>query len=112
MHGAPLPDLQFAFANPSLVGNTLLVPAQSGNIAIRVISALVVMSGAVGVKFTGANSGDLTALFPVLANGGFVLPGNQYGWLQTGPNESLSVSLNSSVSGGVHISWIPVQLKG
>ncbi len=112
MHGAPLPDLQFAFANPALNGNTLLVPGQPGNIAIRVISVLLVMSGGVGVKFTGANSGDLSATFPVLANGGFVLPGNQYGWLQTAANEALNINLNSAVSGGVHISWIPVQLKG
>jgi len=109
MHGNPLADIRYVFLDTVNPGDTIIVPPQGSNVKIRVLSALVVMSGAVGVRFTGTASGNLSAQFPVLANGGFVLPLNTYGWLETAPNEGLNVNLSSGTAGGVQVCWYPIK---
>ena len=109
VHGYPLAGVQFAFANPTTNGNTLLVPAQSAGLIIRVTAVVAIVSAAASLKFVGSLSGDVSAKWPLQANGGFVLPGNEYGWFQTAPGESLSVNLDTAVNGGIQISWLPIK---
>ena len=94
-----------AFANPTASGNTQVVAAQGAALRIRVLSLFSMAATAVTIKFQSATT-DISAGFPVAANGGFVLPRNVDGWFQTAANEALNINLGGAVTAGVQVTWV------
>lgn len=96
-------------ATPSASGATALVAAAAGA-KYRVLSVAVVSTGANSVKFQSAST-DITATFPLGANGGFVLPFNEHGWFETATNEALNINMSAATSTGVQIQYIKVPVS-
>mgnify|MGYP003560316392 CR=1 FL=1 len=94
-----------AFVNASATGNTSLVAAQGSGVRIRVLGIIAVSTLANNVKFQSATT-DISALFPLAANAGFVLPYNQHGWFQTAANEALNVNLSVATATGFQVIWV------
>lgn len=97
----------FGFTTASSTGNTAVVAAQTNN-KIRVHAVLVVSTLANSIKFQSAST-DKTALFPVGATGGFVLPYNPAGWFETAVNEALNINMSTATSTGVQVTYTLVQ---
>jgi len=91
-------------ATPSAAGATELVAAVSGA-RYRVLSVAMIATTANSVKFQSAAI-DITATFPLGANGGLVLPFNEHGWFETNVGEALNVNLSAATSTGVQIQYI------
>ena len=85
-------------------GATAIVAAIAGT-KYRVLSVVVLSTLANSVKFQSAAS-DITATFPLGANGGMVWPFNEHGWFETNANEALNVNLSVATSTGVQIQYI------
>lgn len=98
--------IQYAFATPSASGSTTIIPAQ-GSQRIRVLQVCVITSSANNVKFQSNGTTDLTALFPLAQNGGFVLPQSRAGWFNTNIGESLTFNMSASASTAVQVVWCP-----
>ncbi len=74
---------------------------------IYVTSLALVANAAVNVKFQShVTPTDLTGLFYLAANGGFVLPFNQYGWFRTVSGEALDINLSGAVAVGGCFTYI------
>lgn len=91
-------------ANPSSLGSTTLVAAVPGA-RYRVLAVAVITTLANNVKFL-SNASDITATFPLAANGGLVLPFNEHGWFQTNLGEALNVNLSVATATGVQLQYI------
>ena len=91
-------------ATPTASGATQLIAAAAGA-KYRVLSVVVVSTAANSVKFQSAST-DITATFPLGANGGLVLPFNEHGWFETAVNEALNVNMSAATSTGVQIQYI------
>lgn len=91
-------------ANPSSSGATELVAAAAGA-RYRVLAIAIVSTLANAVKFQSAAS-DISATWPLGANGGIVLPFNEHGWFETNTNEALNVNLGTATATGVQIQYI------
>lgn len=91
--------------NASASGNTQVVAAPSATARIRVLALATVTTTATTVKFQSATN-DITAGFPLSANGGLVLPFNEHGWFQTNPGEALNVNLSGASATGVQLQYI------
>ena len=90
--------------NASSTGNTSLVAALT-NQRIRVLSVVVVSTLANSIKFQSATT-DVTATYPLAANGGFVLPYNETGWFETiNINEALNFNMTIATATGVTITY-------
>jgi len=87
-------------------GNTSLVAAVTGK-KIRVLSATVISTLANSVKFQSATT-DVSATFPLAANGGFSLSENLGGWIQTASGEALNINLSVATSTGCIITYVEV----
>ncbi len=98
--------VQYAFATPAISGNTTIVAAQASQ-RIRVLQVCVITGGANNVKFQSNATTDLTGLFPLAQNGGFVLPHSDIGWFNTNIGESLTFNMSGSVSTAVQVVWCP-----
>lgn len=85
-------------------GATQIVAAVA-NTKYRVLSLAIVSTGANSVKFQSA-SNDISALFPLGANGGLVLPFNEHGWFETNSNEALNINMSAASSTGVQIQYM------
>jgi hypothetical protein len=96
-------------ASPSSSGATALVAAVAGA-KYRVLSVVVVTTLANAVKFQSAST-DITATFPLGANGGIVLPFNEHGWFETSVNEALNVNLGTATATGVQIQYIKLPVE-
>jgi len=95
-----------AFANPASSGSNALIAAPStATVAIRVLSVALVTTGAQSVKFLTAAT-DISATFPLAANGGLVLPYNEHGWFQCAAGEALNINLSSASAVGVQIQYM------
>lgn len=94
------------FVNTSALGSTAVVAAIAGK-SIRVVSAAIVTTLANNVKFLSAST-DISATWPLGANGGIVLPYNDHGWVQTAEGEALNINLSVATATGVHIEYIAV----
>lgn len=94
------------FVNASALGATAVVTAKAGR-SIRVVSAAIVTTLANSVKFQSATT-DITALWPLGANGGIVLPYNDHGWCETAVGEALNINMSVATATGVHIEYIVV----
>lgn len=90
-----------ALANPSASGQSAVIAAVAGA-AIRVIGLAVVATAANAVKFQSAST-DISATFPLGANGGLVLPFNEHGWFQTAVGEALNINMTAATATGVHV---------
>ena len=99
--------VQYAFVTASASGQTTVVAAQT-NQRIVVLQCCVITGGADNVKFqTSTGNVDLTALFPLAANGGFVMPYSSVGWFQTGIGDALLFNQSSTISTAVQVVWCP-----
>ena len=97
--------VQKAFVNASVSGNVQLLGAQGAGIKIRVLSVAIVSTSAATVKFQ-TNVTDITAGFPLSANGGMVLPLNEHGWFETVANDPLNFNLSAASATGCIITYI------
>jgi hypothetical protein len=93
-------------ANASASGATQLVAAQPG-IKYRVMQLAMVATLANAVKFQSATN-DISATFPLGANGGVVLPFNQHGWFETNVNEALNVNMGTATATGIQLQYIAI----
>jgi len=91
-------------ANPATSGNTTLVAGSTGA-KYRVLQVAIVTTLSNAVKFQ-SNTTDISATFPLGANGGIVLPFNEHGWFETNAGEALNVNLGSSTATGVQIQYV------
>jgi hypothetical protein len=98
------PSIKNIFINSSSSGATQIIAAQNG-MSIRVIDAALVSTLANTVKFQ-SNATDISASFPLGANGGLVLPFNEHGWFQTNVGEALNINLSVGTATGVSINYI------
>jgi len=98
------PSIKSTFVNASSMGSNQIIAAQPG-MSIRVIDAAMVTTLANSVKFLSAAT-DISATFPLGANGGLVLPFNEHGWVQTNVGEALNINLSVGTATGVHINYI------
>lgn len=92
------------FLNASSIGSTAIVAAQPG-MRIRVVDAAIVSTLANTVKFQSAGT-DISATFPLGANGGIVLPFNEHGWFQTAEGEALNINMTVATATGITINYI------
>ena len=93
---------QYAFATPTTTTPLTLVAATGGS-RIVVSQVCVIASGATTVVFSGTVAGSISATFPLAANGGFVLPYSDLGWMQTAIGDALIVTLGTGVSTAVQL---------
>ena|ERR1700739_2335898 len=101
-------QVQYAFLNASASGNTTAIAAQAGQ-RILVLQAIVISGAAGSVKFaTSTGPTDISATWPVAANGGFVIPYSQLGWFQTNIGDALLFNQSGATSTGVHLVWCPM----
>ena len=99
--------VQRAFANCTASGDTQIVAAQAPGVKTRVLSMYAIAASAVTFKFRSATT-DISPSVFLATNGGFVLPNNDHGWIQTNAGEALNVNINANVNVGVQITWIPI----
>lgn len=93
-------------ANPSASGATQLVAADT-NAKYRVLALAMVATVANAVKFQSA-SNDITATWPLGANGGLVLPFNEHGWFETSFGEALNINMGTATPTGVQLQYIKI----
>lgn len=93
-----------AFANASSIGSNAVVAAVAGA-RIRVLSVVLVSTLANSVKFMSAST-DISATFPLAANGGVVLPFNEHGWFETAIGEALNLNMTAATATGVQVHYI------
>lgn len=72
------------------------------NKRIRVHAFAVIAAGAVSVNLESGTT-DISGVFPLAANGGFVLPFSEVGWCDTAVGEALNVTLSAAVSCGLQL---------
>jgi hypothetical protein len=99
-------SVQYAFATPASSGSTPIVNVQAGQ-RIIVLQCCVITSAGNSVKFQSNGTTDISALMPLAANGGFVMPYSQVGWFQTNIGESLTINMSTGSSTGVQVVWCP-----
>ena len=99
---------RFSVIDHATSGDNTIVSAVSGK-KIRVTSLFLVSSGTVNVRFESAAGGTaLTGQMNLIANTGFVLPFNQYGWFETTAGELLNLELSGNVSVDGNLQYIEV----
>lgn len=88
------------------LGATALVAAKAGK-KIRVLGVVAVATLANSIKLQSAST-DITALFPLGANGGFTLPYCDHGWCETAEGEALNISMSVATSTGVQLVYMVI----
>lgn len=99
-------QVQYSFITPASIGTFTVVAAQPGQ-RICVLQCCVITGGANNVKFQSGGTTDISALFPLAQNGGFVLPYTQVGWMRTAIGESLDFVMTGAASTAVQVVWCP-----
>ena len=88
-----------AIIDAALSGDNTLLAAQGVSNKIRVHALYLVSAGTVVVRFeSGAAGTALSGQMNLVANTGFVLPYNPYGWFETAANTLLNLELSAAVS--------------
>jgi hypothetical protein len=105
-------DIGRVIVNRSTSGaGSALVGAVSGK-QFRIISGFLWANAAVSVKFQSDPAGtpaDITPAFALLANQGFVLPSNPYGWFDTPTvNKALGLNLSAAVQVSGFLNYVQV----
>lgn len=95
-----------AFVTSASSGANQIVAAVAG-MRYRVLSVVAVATAANSIKFQSAST-DISATWPLGANGGFVLPFNEHGWFETNAGEALNVNFSAATSTGVQVHYIPL----
>jgi len=90
----------------SSTDGTAIVAAVSGA-KIRVVAVHAVAGGAVTLSLKSAST-KITADKALAANGGMVLPMNEYGWCETVAGEALNIGLGGAVSVGIDVCYVLV----
>lgn len=93
-----------AFLDVDTSGSSTVVAGVS-NRRIRVLSVAVISKLANDIKFT-SDAVQISSTMPLIANGGFVLPFNHYGWFTCGEGEDLNITLAIASQLGVTITYI------
>ncbi len=96
-----------AFANPSDSGANEIIEEIAGE-RIRVLAVHIHADDAVDAEFQTATTA-ISPLYPLAANGGFVLPYCQHGWFETAAGEPLNLDLSSAVAVAVTVVWVPAR---
>jgi hypothetical protein len=100
-------QVQYAFATPAGAGSTTIVASQAGQ-RIIVLQVCVIASAADNVKFqTSTGPTDITCLWPLAANGGFVLPYSQLGWFSTNIGDALLFNQSFAAPTAIQLVWCP-----
>lgn len=98
----------FATLTASASGVTNLVALVSSK-KIRVLALSLIANGSVNVKFQShVTPTDISGLYYLAANVGFVLPYNPLGWFQTVSGEALDINLSAAVAVGGNIVYVSV----
>jgi hypothetical protein len=99
---------KYAVITASSSGATTIVAAVTSK-KIRVIALKLVANAAVNVKWQShVTPTDKTGLSYLAANGGEVLPANQWGWFETITGEALDINLSGAVAVGGHLTYVEV----
>lgn len=85
-------------------GSNEIVAAVAG-VRYRVLAVVAVTTLANSIKFLSAAT-DISATFPLGANGGLVLPFNEHGWFETAAGEALNINLSVATSTGVQLQYV------
>lgn len=93
-------------ANPSTATNTSLVAAVAGK-RYRVVGLAIVTTLANSVNLESGTT-DITAIWPLGANGGIVLPYNEHGWCETAANAALGITTSAATACGVHVLYVEI----
>ena len=99
-------NLKRAILTSSTTG-AAVVAAPGAGLKIRVVSMNVIAAGAVTFALASAATA-ITSTKSLAANGGFVLPANEYGWYECAANEALNITLGGAVSVGVDVQYVTV----
>lgn len=99
---------KFAVIDAATNGDNTIVAAVSGK-KIRVLSLFLMSAGTVNTRFeSGAGGTALTGQINLVAQTGYVLPHNPYGWFETAAGSLLNLELNAAVSVDGSLSYIEV----
>lgn len=94
----PVRDVKHAVIDAASSGNNTIVAAVM-NKRILVTSLFVVAAGTVNVRFeSGADGTALTGQMALVANTGFALNYNPYGWFVADTSDLLNMELSAAVS--------------
>lgn len=99
---------KFAPIAASSSGDNTIVALVSSK-KIRVLSLVIMANGTVNGKFKSGTAGaDLTGLFYLLANVGFVLPYNPLGWFESASGVLLNLNLSAAIAVGGCLVYVEV----
>ncbi len=91
--------------NIATPGATTIVAAVPGKI-IRIISAYLVVGGAVGINWQShTTTSDADGVQDFAQNGGIVLPFNPIGWFDTVAGEALDIVTSTGVQVGGNLTY-------
>jgi hypothetical protein len=101
--------IKYAIIDAASSGNNTLVAAVTGK-KIRLLSVMAVMTGtAITIRFeSGADGTALSGQMTPSQGGGFVLPFNVGGWLETAAGQLLNLELGGAQSVDGMLSYIEV----
>lgn len=106
-------ELTPKFANIAIAssGDNTIVSAVASK-KIRVVSLFLIAAGTVTAYFAdGADNdlaGDASNGMSLIANMGFVLPKNEFGWLETVAGQSLDLNLSGAVTVAGSLTYVEV----
>jgi hypothetical protein len=100
-------EVKHAVVSASAGGATTQVAAVAGK-KISVLAFALTSSGIVNVKFQSHTAGDVSGLFYEIANTGFVLGPNEWGWFETVTGEALDINLSAGVPVGGVLTYVEV----
>lgn len=91
-------DVKHGVIDAASSGDNTLKAAVSGK-RILVTSLFLLAAGTVNVRFeSGASGTALTGQMNLIANTGFALSYNEYGWFVTAKDELLNLELSAAIS--------------
>jgi hypothetical protein len=86
---------------------TTSLVAAVANKKYRVVALAIVSTAANSVNLESGTT-DITAVWPLGANGGIVLPYNEHGWCETAAGEALQVTTSAATACGVHVRYVEI----
>lgn len=102
----PVRNVKHVKIDAAASGDNTLVAAVLGK-RILVTSLFLVSAGTVNVRFeSGASGTALTGQMNLIANTGFALNYNEYGWFATDKSELLNLELSGAVSVDGSLSYV------
>ena len=99
-------QVQRAFVDASLSGDTEVIATQGVGKKIRVLGLVVRSALAVAVRFKSAGSNNISASYSLGINDDLVFPEGEHGWFQTNANEPFVMNQSLAVSSGVKVIWM------